>query len=405
MIQTRLTLVSPNAERRPAPAEILGLTRELIRIRSQGGIDDQGPILRHVAGWLETRGVGVEILTLEGRTNKNKSVGLLCAVGDATRGPTYALTACLDTAPFGSSESWENEPDRPILRPDGWLVGRGAADSKIGAAIFCRIMADLAHNPQLLNGRLILLLDSDEHTGRFGAIKLLVKRIPEIDGVYIGYSGARAIRVGARGFYRAKVRVFGVAAHSGSSRPAEMNAVQKASVLVTALHTRNLPREQDESFPLQPKLTVTHISGGKGFSTVPDSCILSVDMRLTPSFNQREALAIVRQTVDEIDRSFPGPRNSKIDSLKGWPAYRLSADKEIVSALKTAAESNLGRPLPLEISGPSNVGNFLYSEGIPATCGFGVNELNVHGADEMIDTADIAPIYESYRQAVLTLLR
>jgi acetylornithine deacetylase/succinyl-diaminopimelate desuccinylase-like protein len=49
----------------------------------------------------------------------------------------------------------------------GWR-GRGSADSKSGAAIFCHITARLAAITGHLHGSLVLLFDVDEHTGGFG---------------------------------------------------------------------------------------------------------------------------------------------------------------------------------------------------------------------------------------------
>jgi len=67
----------------------------------------------------------------------------------------------------------------------------------------------------------------------------------------------------------------------------------------------SFPDEQDAVFQFGPKLTVTQIHGGSGFSVVPDSCRIDVDIRLTPSFGADRALNLMEEVCSEIDREFP----------------------------------------------------------------------------------------------------
>ena len=93
----------------------------------------------------------------------------------------------------------------------------------------------------------------------------------------IGYPGNYGVVVGARGFYRAKVTVYGTARHSGSSTFAGENAIEKAASFVQELVASSLPQEEpDSSFPFGPKLTVTAVKGGNGYSMVPDHCEILV---------------------------------------------------------------------------------------------------------------------------------
>ena len=56
-------------------------------------------------------------------------------------------------------------------------------------------------------------------------------------------------------------------------------------------------------------------------------------------------------------------------------------------------------------AGPSNIGNLLAGEGIPATAGFGVPYEGLHGIDERAHLAELPQVYAVYQQAVLDLLR
>lgn len=406
--QRHLRLVA-DGEATPQPAQdqgaILGLISDLVRFPTQGGVDNQEPALAFLADWLEERGLPVRILEASTRSPKHRPLGLLASVGPAY-GPALCITACLDTALFGDRENWdEGRPEVATTTGDGWMIGRGVADSKSGVAIFSALMVEMKRIEHRLKRRVLLLVDSDEHTGRFGAVKRLVEdEKPHIKGVYIGYPGNETIKIGARGFYRAKISIYGVSSHTGASKPSTLNAIEKTSLLIQQLNDPPVPDEVDKSFGLGAQRTTTAVIGGRGYSNVPDSCFLRVDYRLTPSFRLADAKRHLRNAVERVDRRFNTGRDSKIASEQSWPAYKIDENSPLISALTGAARAHLKTAPTLRISGPSNVGNFLYSHGIEATCGFGVNYRNIHAANEAIEVDSVMPIFETYKQAILDLV-
>jgi succinyl-diaminopimelate desuccinylase len=371
------------------------LTQCLVRIPSQGGIDDPLPVITMLLSWLIEHGVAAEVL----EDDTGRSVAVVAEIGEGN--PTYCLNACLDTAPIGDKESWLVEPTGADVI-DGWLLGRGAADSKIGAAIFAHIGLHLAETS--LAGRLSLLFDADEHTGRFGGIKCYVARHGDVAGVMIGYPGNYGIVVGARGFWRARIDVFGTSAHSGSRTSQVDNAVVKAAALVQKLTSLDLPVEVDPAFEFGPKLTVTGIHGGSAYSTVPDQCCVFVDVRLTPSLTAEKSEGLVRAACEVTDKLLPSRRPSRIHMEESWPPYHLSEKSMVASALRSSAQKAFDRDFPLVVAGPSNIGNYLASLGIDATCGFGVTYKNLHASNEGVDLATIEPVFKAYEDAVLQLL-
>ncbi|MGH2705149.1 MAG: M20 family metallopeptidase [Actinomycetota bacterium] len=378
-------------------ASIVDLASTLVRTPSQGGIDDPGPVLSALEAWLADHGVPVRYLVEDAR-----AVALYTEISTEP-GPLYCLNACLDTAPVGDLATWSTSPFAGEL-VDGWLTGRGSADSKTGAAIFAHLAVEMAQEPESIDGAVGFLFDVDEHTGRFGGIKRFIAARPNVRGVMIGYPGNSSIVVGARGFWRARLCTFGTGGHSGSRAPRPDNAVVKAAALVQALNETSLPVGPDLDFDFGPKLTVTAISGGDGYTSVPDTCWLRVDVRLTPSFGPEAAEDLVRSICAQVDDRTPTREPTAIHIEESWPAYRLPEQSPIVSALRASAEAAFGRNLPLAVAGPSNVGNYLASVRVPATCGLGVTYRNLHASDEAVDVASIGPVYEAYRDAVRHLV-
>ncbi|MCX5053091.1 MULTISPECIES: M20 family metallopeptidase [unclassified Streptomyces] len=382
----------------PEDAEVVALAQELIRRPSRAGIDDYEPVLAALEDWLGARDLPCRRL----HDGTGRPVALLVEVAGGRPGPWWALDACVDTAPYGDEGAWSFPPDRGDV-VDGWLRGRGAADSKLAAAMFCRIAADLHGRAADLHGGLAVLLDVDEHTGGFGGARAYLADPDAVRpaGVMIGYPGPQEVVVGGRGLWRATIAVHAASGHSGSRRTT-VGAVSRAARLVQLLEEAELPDAEGE-FPLPPRLTVTYCHGGEGFSVVPDLCELGVDVRTTPGFDARAAEELVRAAAAELDRRLPAPRPTGITEVAVWPPFRLAEDEQPAAALLEAAAAE-GLTVRAKTAGPSNIGNLLASAGIPATAGFGVHYEGLHGADERARLTDLPAVHAVYRRAVLDLL-
>ncbi|RLU83029.1 peptidase dimerization protein [Streptomyces griseocarneus] len=386
---------------RARTASVIQLAQELVRRPSRGGIDDYGPVLDVLEDWLAACGLPYRRL----HDDTGELVGLLVEIPGGRPGPWWALDACVDTAPYGDESAWSFPPDSAEV-VDGWLLGRGAADSKLAAAVFCHIAADLVPRAENLHGGLAVLLDADEHTGNFGGARayLADETVTRPAGVMIGYPGMDEVVVGGRGLWRATITVHAPSGHSGSSR-AVVGAISRAAHLVRRLDVAELPGTDGTSgFPLPPKLSVTSFHGGQGFSATPDRCDLNVDIRTVPTFAAHDAEALVRKAVAELDAQMPAPRPTRITPIAAWPPFRLAEDEQPAAALLDAAAA-AGLRVRAKTAGPSNIGNLLAGECIPATAGFGVPYEGLHGIDERADLAELPQVYAVYQRAVLDLLR
>src|ERR1019366_4391652 len=110
---------------------VVNLTRDLVRIPSRAGTDPYGPVLECMSAWLAGHGLTPRLLSAPG----GETGAMVCEIDGSQPGRRYVLDACLDTAPFGEEAAWPSPPVSGEI-DDGWLHGRGACDSKAGAAIF-----------------------------------------------------------------------------------------------------------------------------------------------------------------------------------------------------------------------------------------------------------------------------
>lgn len=377
--------------------EAISLAEALVAVPSQGGIDDPAAVVEAAAQWLADQ--QVPFAYVESPTGP--LVGLKVTVDSGRPGPSICLDAPLDTAPVGSTTAWQTPPFE-LTERDGRLFGRGIADAKIAAAMFLVIAKYVSSAGLVKHGRLHVLLEGDEHTGEFGCIKTVTTDSESrFDFVAVGYPGNFGVIVGARGFFRAVVRVFGIESHSGSKKESwHQNAVLKACRLVGRLPDEPLPFEPDRSFEFGPKVTATAIQGGSGFSQIPGQTDINIDFRLTPSFDRKAAFSVLERLLAGLDIEMPTGRSSEIHELESWPAYYLGPSNPFAEVLRTEASVGFGRQLEWVVCGPSNVGNYLASQGIPATCGFGVSYGNIHAANEFIEVGTVVPVLSAYLRSI-----
>ena len=385
-------------------ASVISLIQELVRIPTRGGLDPCEPIIDCVSQWLTRHGLPSRLLR---DMDTGRDVALVCDVIGHHPGPRYILDACLDTAPFGDLSTWQHEPTSGVTG-NGWLYGRGSADCKAAIAIFMHIATHLHKARSQLHGSLTLLFDADEHTGNFGGAKRYfgAPDAPvDVLGVMIGYPGMDELVIGGRGFLRAEITTRGEAGHTGSQRAVDNgNAVEKAAELVRLICSHRTPGSVDRALGLPPKITVTKIVGGEGYSIIPDSCAIGVDVRLTTTFDEVSGKKIIEAAVEQVDEWLSSTLPTTVTFHESWPAYRLDDNAPVRVALTCATERHLKKRLSAKVAGPSNIGNYLAKLGIDATAGLGVRYENLHGANERIELATIPKVQTIYHEAVLRLL-
>ena len=126
-------------------------------------------------------------------------------------------------------------------------------------------------------------------------------------------------------------------------------------------------------------------------------------MRLTPDFDDAAARSALAAAVQRADATRGPARATDIEWIDGWPAYQVPPAHPLAAAMQRAAQHELGVEVPTAVVGPSNIGNYLASLGIPALCGFGVVAEGVHAANERVELASVAPVYRIYRHALQRL--
>jgi len=375
------------------------LLERLVATPSQAGLDDLGAIVGVIRAQLRRWRVPHAVA---GAAGKPRAI-----VINPPKGPddeVLLLNACVDTAPVGDRTAWRHDPFGAEV-VDGWMIGRGVADSKAAVANFCELARHVSLNPPRgaahPRRRVTIVFDCDEHSGRFGGIRDYVRTYGYPAHCAIGYPGRDEIVAGSRGYWRTVLTLRGAMGHSGSETvPAEL-ATRKLAMLLQRLDAIAAPPDDPERFPIGPRASVTWLRTGARTHSVTASRIdCAIDVRLTPGFDGRAAQAAIDGILADIAATIGDAHPSRHAPPASWPAYRTPDDALLPTLMQNAAEAVTGTRPPLVTCGPSNIGNYLARQGTQVLAGYGVDCRGVHGANEAARLDSMQPVRAVYAEAV-----
>lgn len=369
---------------------------DLIRTPSQVAVDDLTHVIKTVRNHLEEQHIEYALV---GPERKPLAIVINPPIHETDQ--VLVLDACLDTAPVGDLSQWKESPFAATVR-DGWMYGRGSADSKAAVAIFAELAkAEMLVSKTKHHGRsrrVTIVFDCDEHSGKFGGIKAYTKKYGFPEFCAIGYPGIHSIVSGSRGFFRTVVTLRGQMAHPGSGKVPHELAINKLNCLLSELEEVNrTARDSSKEFPLGPRASVTWIrTGVRSFSVTPSKIECGIDLRLTPSFDPNAASAFLEKILNLIAVRGGDEHPSTMSTPNCWPAFKTPDTALLPSLLHAAASKVLDQTPNFIVSGPSNIGNYLAMHGTEVLSGFGVDYKNIHGPDERVRLSSIADVYAIY---------
>jgi succinyl-diaminopimelate desuccinylase len=309
-----------------------------------------------VAGWLEARGAGVEVVELAGRR---------CLVARVGSGPMRLVYhGHLDVVP-GHADQFTPRVE------GGRLLGRGAYDMKAALAAMMLAVTDLAAGLEGVELELLVVPDEERSEPGANCTEMLVRDGLRADFVVCGEPTDMRVGVQAKGVLMLRIEVTGTAAH-GSTPWLGDNAVLHAIDLFRGIETLPFAAESAPLFE-RPSINLGRIQGGDAVNKVPDACRMEVDLRYLPGQDPGEVLAQVA-SVDPAAR---------VEVLLQRPPADVPPAHPFVQILLRAAGRHEPSAASVGRDGASDAVAFI-EVGVPAV-EFGPRGGGHHGPEEYVE--------------------
>jgi succinyl-diaminopimelate desuccinylase len=372
--------------------ETLDLAKRLIACRSVTPAD--GGCLNVIASRLEKTGFACE------RLDRGPVGNLWARRGRGT--PSVCLAGHIDVVPPGPIDRWTSDPFTPTER-DGHLFGRGAADMKTSvAAMITAAERFVARNPNH-RGSLALLFTSDEEgagvDGTAAVVREMQLREERLDACIVGEPTSTArlgdtIKNGRRGSLNGALTVKGIQCHIAYPERGR-NPIHVALPALAELTAVEWDRGNEYFAPTS--FQIAHVHAGAGaINTIPGTLEVLFNFRFSTESTEERLKARVQSILDahRVDYDLTW-------TLSGAPF--LSPRGGLVDVLSGAVTSVTGVTPALSTSGGTSDGRFLALVSREVV-EFGPVGASIHGIDEHVRLADIAPLSVVYEQTIAALL-
>jgi succinyl-diaminopimelate desuccinylase len=372
--------------------ETLDLAKRLVACRSV--TPDDGGSLELIAARLAKAGFACE------RIDRSAVRNLWARRGSGA--PLVCLAGHVDVVPPGPLDRWTSDPFTPAER-NGSLFGRGVADMKTSvAAMVTAAERFIAREPQH-PGSLAVLLTSDEEgaaiDGTAAVVRELESRQQRIDACIIGEPTSverlgDTIKNGRRGSLNGILRVNGIQCHIAYPERGR-NPIVQALPALTEL--TQIEWDHGNEYFTPTTLQISDIHAGTGANNViPGSLDVMFNFRFSTESTADRLKARVHAVLDAHRLEY-----ELTWSLSGAPF--LSPRGGLVDIVSGAVAEVTGVTPSLSTTGGTSDGRFLAAVS-GEVVEFGPLSASIHGIDEHVRIADIAPLSQVYERAIAALL-
>ena len=378
--------------------EVVELLQGLIRQRSDFPPGDCRAALEQVANKLRAENIPFQVVT-----RQEPQPNLIATLGIELPQADLLFHAHIDTVPAGERERWNVDPFSGEVK-EGRIYGRGAGDDKGSVAAQVMALVALARSGLRLNGCLRLAVVSDEESGALqGTHWLHQEGKLRTRALVVGEQTENRVAIAERVACGIDLTVFGKSAH-GAMPWAGENAVLKTARALTWLQDRLFPQLQSRvhAYLPPPTLNIGKIQGGIQWSIVPETCKVEMDRRLLPGETREQAMAEIRESLDEFAATVEPLKYELFSSGEVAANINTPPDSPFVQAAARALHDLSGEDRPLTGYVQTSDGRWFAQDGIPIIL-FGPSDPAVaHAADEHVS---LEQLVEAARFLALLALR
>ena len=318
-------------------------------------------------------------------------------------GPLFVFLGHTDVVPTGPIEEWSNDPFQPTEK-GGFLYGRGAADMKGSVAAFVTsIESFLKENKSKINGRIGVLLTSDEEgpavNGVVKVVEELNSRKEKIDWCLVGEPTASeklgdVIKIGRRGSIGSEIKIYGVQGHIAYPHKAK-NPIHLATEAINEISKLNW---KDKTGQFQDSvLQISNLRSGTGASNViPGELTLNCNVRYSPSTTTEDIKESVENILNHHKLSY------EINWIQGGNPF-LNTQTTLIESVKNSITSIVDIVPDQTTDGGTSDGRFIAPTGAEVVELGPVND-SIHKIDERVKIEELTQLSEVYKNILKSLL-
>jgi len=374
-------------------SKVLELTKELIKKPSVTPLDEGCQDL--IASRLKKLGFKINHLSFGEVSN------LWATYGEGEK--TLTLLGHTDVVPTGPVEKWTSDPFEPTER-DGLLYGRGAADMKGSVAAFVVAAEKFCQKNPKPNGRLSIMLTSDEEGPARDGVKKVIKHLTDqgekIDWCLVGEPTAErklgdVVKIGRRGSINGVIKVQGIQGHAAYPHNAE-NPIHTSSKALNEIVALYWPDETGK-FP-DSILQVSNINSGTGaHNVIPGELSLKLNVRYSPSISSRTVIDAVEGILQKYKLNFDSEWEDSGSPFLTTSTTLINSVIESISNVTGINEVNQST------EGGTSDGRFIAPTGSEVV-EVGPLNASIHKIDEAVSIQELEMLPDIYLKVITKLL-
>ncbi|CAG5070071.1 Acetylornithine deacetylase [Dyadobacter sp. CECT 9623] len=203
--------------------------------------------------------------------------------------PTILLNSHHDTVK--PNKSWTLDPFKAI-EEDGKLFGLGSNDAG-GCLVSLIATFCYFYDRQDLKYNIIIATTAEEEISGKEGLEIVAPLLPEIAFAIVGEPTEMHLAVAEKGLLVLDCTAKGKSGHA--AREEGDNAIYKALKDIEWIIGYQFPKVSPSLGPI--KMSVTIINAGTQHNVVPDSCVFTVDVRVTDQYTLEEIINEIQQNI------------------------------------------------------------------------------------------------------------
>ena len=342
--------------------DVIDLFLKLLSAKSE--TPDDGGLLDFITEYLSD----FEAIRVDSNGVKN-----LFLTKEFGEGEHLCFAGHVDVVPAG--DGWDSEPYTPKIE-DGKIYARGAQDMKSGVAAFVQACKEVKN----FNGRLSILLTSDEEGDAFYGTKIVLEELkaknllpdyaivaePTCEDTF-----GDAIKIGRRGSVNGVLKLYGKQGHA--AYPAKsVNVINLISEILPKMAGKNLDNGDEFFEPSQ--FVITDIRAGMEVTNVTPGLLKMM-------FNVRNSTKTTVEDIENFVKSNFEGLDFELEMKPSANSFMTNPDSKVVALLQSSIKDVCSIDTKLSTAGGTSDARFFGLYGVD-TIEFGVINDTIHAPNE-----------------------